>query len=277
MVSKKKESAWLSNTNIPGVEMFQAQLFRHKFDKHFHDSYTIGFNESGQGRCLYQDQVRYLQSGSFTFLNPGDVHTGEVDVAEGWSFKNLYISKTAIETAISSLELQDGKMPLFSSLTINDPVLKRLFYCLLERVANEVPRIEQESYLLEFLLTLFVRHTQLCKQRPKKAVGDKKIVSVVCEYIREHCVEDVSINDLAQVANISPYYLIRSFRHQIGLPPHSYKKQCQVMCAKQALRTQKPIHDIATECGFYDQSHFIRVFKKNLGVTPGRYRKDNFT
>ena len=85
----------------------------------------------------------------------------------------------------------------------------------------------------------------------------------------------MTLDELAQLVNLSPYYLIRSFRQQVGCPPHQYQQQWQLSRAKQALQTPDSISAIAIAHGFYDQSHLTRTFKQAFGVTPGQYQKVN--
>ncbi|MEO1069733.1 MAG: AraC family transcriptional regulator, partial [Cyanobacteria bacterium J06638_6] len=94
-------------------------------------------------------------------------------------------------------------------------------------------------------------------------------------YLEAHYTENISIATLAQQVGLSPFYLIRSFRQQVGLPPHSYQRHWQLIQVKRSLHTTQPLADIAIAHGFYDQSHLNRAFKQTFGVTPGQYRQGN--
>ncbi|HEY9645506.1 MAG TPA: AraC family transcriptional regulator, partial [Chroococcidiopsis sp.] len=95
-------------------------------------------------------------------------------------------------------------------------------------------------------------------------------------YLEAHYAEPVSIDHLATLAGLSPYYLIRSFRQQVGLSPHSYQLQWQLRQAKRSLHSPAPLSDIAIATGFYDQSHLNRHFKRAFGITPGQYRQGQY-
>ncbi|MEO1395673.1 MAG: AraC family transcriptional regulator [Cyanobacteria bacterium J06634_5] len=269
------ESVKLWKTTIAGLELFEAQLFQHRFGKHFHGAYTIGLNEGGRGKCQHQKETHYHYPGSFNCINPGDVHTGAADSEDGWAFRNLYIDSNAIDNLLTQLDWPAHTLPRFSNIVVDDPHLVPVFHQVFTAVKEKTASsLEKQSLLLYFFSQLFFRHAQTphSLREPKP---EPKAIALTRQYIEAHCTEPISINQLADLANLNPYYLIRCFHQQVGLPPHSYKKQCQVLQAKQAIHTEMPLADVATKYGFYDQSHLNRIFKRTFGLSPGRYRKVN--
>ena len=93
-------------------------------------------------------------------------------------------------------------------------------------------------------------------------------------YLNDHLSEDVSIERLAAIANYSPAQFRRLFTRLMGQSPSAYIANVRINNAKVLLKTtDKRISDIAVEVGFFDHSHFIRTFRKLVGVTPAEYRK----
>lgn len=93
-------------------------------------------------------------------------------------------------------------------------------------------------------------------------------------YLNDHISEDVSIERLAAIANYSPAQFRRLFTRLMGQSPSVYIANVRINNAKALLKTtDKRISDIAVEVGFFDHSHFIRTFRKLVGVTPAEYRK----
>ena len=82
---------------------------------------------------------------------------------------------------------------------------------------------------------------------------------------------DIDLQTLAQRAGLSRFQALRAFKRRYGLPPHAYQLCMRVQQAKGMLRGGAAQADVAAHCGFVDQSHFIRHFKRIVGVTPSRY------
>lgn len=86
---------------------------------------------------------------------------------------------------------------------------------------------------------------------------------------------DISIGAVADACGLSRGYFIRAFRETTGLTPHQWLMKQRVELARGLLaNTRQPLADIATTCGFSDQSHFTRVFTQSAGMPPGTWRRE---
>jgi AraC-like DNA-binding protein len=94
------------------------------------------------------------------------------------------------------------------------------------------------------------------------------------DYIDARFVEGVRLDDLARHVALSPYYLLRVFRAEVGLPPHAYLDNVRIRHAERLILAGHPLAQVAAEVGFSSQSHLTRQFKRVLGVTPGQYARD---
>jgi AraC-like DNA-binding protein len=80
-----------------------------------------------------------------------------------------------------------------------------------------------------------------------------------------------TLADLAAEAGMSRFQLLRSFAHEVGLPPHAYRMQRRVALARSLIAGGATLVDSAVASGFSDQSHMTRAFVRLLGVTPAGY------
>ena len=96
------------------------------------------------------------------------------------------------------------------------------------------------------------------------------------ELMRAHLGEGFSLSRLAMECGLSTRHFARAFRLSTGMPPHRWLVRARVERAQELLRTRTlSLIDVAMFSGFADQSHFTRVFKGVVGVTPGAWRRIN--
>lgn len=94
------------------------------------------------------------------------------------------------------------------------------------------------------------------------------------DLIVAHVQDDIDMGTLAQACGISTGHFARAFRETVGMPPHRWLLRQRVdQACEMLLQSDKPLGAIAASCGFADQSHMTRVFKRAIGVTPGAWRR----
>ncbi|RQH13063.1 AraC family transcriptional regulator [Bradyrhizobium sp. RP6] len=94
------------------------------------------------------------------------------------------------------------------------------------------------------------------------------------EIMRTRLASNLTIADVAAECKLTPSHFARSFRRSTGVAPHEFLSQLRIDEAKRLMLTTKlPLADIALICGFGDQSYFTRVFSRNVGASPGAWRR----
>ena len=102
-------------------------------------------------------------------------------------------------------------------------------------------------------------------------------VKSVVAYIDAHYQERITLADLARVAGMAPTTFRRVFAEVMQTTPNKYLTTIRLNAARKLLTdTDKLISDIATETGFWDQSHFVKAFRAERGQTPSRYRREHW-
>lgn len=98
-------------------------------------------------------------------------------------------------------------------------------------------------------------------------------LSAIVDRLNDEFLENISTCELAGEAGVHPVHLASVFRRFYGQTIGEYVRQLRVAHASQLLVAQRPLAEIAYECGFADQSHFNRLFKRHTGMTPGSFRR----
>ena len=97
------------------------------------------------------------------------------------------------------------------------------------------------------------------------------MISQTRDFIEAQPEDSFSLDELSDQIFVSKYYLIREFKKTIGLSPHQFQIQNRIRKSQHLLQNGTTITDVAIAMGFYDQSHFIKYFKKIVGITPTEY------
>lgn len=100
------------------------------------------------------------------------------------------------------------------------------------------------------------------------------ILNIVLPYIEKNFLSNIGLSDIAQECFVNKYYLSHVFAESFGMSVGQYIRSKRIELAERCiLETDRPVADIALQCGFSDPAYFDRMFKKSTGFTPLQYRK----
>ncbi len=126
-------------------------------------------------------------------------------------------------------------------------------------------------------------HIELCEAYVKRmqAFKKKKLYSkpvIQCiDYIYDNLHNKITLDDLADVSDLSPSYISRLFHSEVNVTIAQYIQNKRIDAAKNLLVfTEYTTTDIANYLRFSSESYFINVFRKNCGLTPKKFRKMHF-
>lgn len=145
-----------------------------------------------------------------------------------------------------------------------------VLHCSLERI-SPCGRLERESRFISTIAQLALYHARRKPDTARYRTRYESALKRAWQFLEVNLDENISLSDLAKVAGMSRFHLLRAFREHQGLPPHTWLMQQRLKQARLLLRQQRSLVGIAAELGFVDQSHFIRRFHVAYGITPGRY------
>jgi AraC-like DNA-binding protein len=95
-------------------------------------------------------------------------------------------------------------------------------------------------------------------------------------YLYAHYNSTVTVDTLCRIAGMSRTAYLAKFKRVTGSTPSAVQSAYRVEMAKRLLtQTNAPVSEISLTVGCYDTSHLVRIFKKQTGLTPQRYRKNN--
>lgn len=260
---------WLAR-DVGNFEVLRATFIRHSYSRHTHEGFAIGVIERGGEEFYYRGASHIAPAGSVVVINPGELHTGQAVTGEGWSYRMLYPDTSLLQRIATELRGQPGDIPFFPAPVVQDAHLAGIIHHLHLSLELPAAALERESRLVDAFAQLIARHADN-RLQVRAVKQERQSVRRVREYVETHYAENVSLDQLAAIADLSPFHLLRLFQQEMGLSPHLYLTQMRIARAKSLLAFGLPIAQVALETGFVDQSHLTRQFKRHAGITPGQY------
>ena len=116
--------------------------------------------------------------------------------------------------------------------------------------------------------------TDCISKRGMQDASSKDKIQLATQYIKKHYNENLSINGLAELYNMSPNYFSSVFKKELNRSAVNYITEVRMEKAREYLKdTGLSVIEIAESVGYEDSQYFFRVFKKTTGVTPLQYRQ----
>lgn len=271
MAQLTTESVEYHDVNELGGLAFLSANFQHtQFAKHTHEGYCIGVIEEGAQSFLRTGGQYIAPKGDIIIVNADEVHTGSAAVETGWRYRTIYPTPEMLQQVSVDFFDQRGMMPWFPQAVVHDIGLSTQLSLLFDLMIQPHNSLFKQSLYLSTMAILLQRHAQVARElRPLLSIGDK--IAQVQEYLLFAPEKDHSLASLAQWVDLSQWYLLRQFKASTGLPPHAWLIQIRLRKALKLLKQGEDIAMTAQLCGFSDQSHFNRHFKRCIGCTPVQY------
>jgi AraC-like DNA-binding protein len=211
------------------------------------------------GTVYINDEAHPIHRGDIRFSRPGDVLRSDVpfqclSILVRFGEYNTEYNHNFIDRIPSffhgdeeTITLFEAIVNLYSSISTGDKVLVN-------------------AYLFQALHRLYALSDQ------KRSIPEA--VQLCAEHMREHFTDKITLETLGELTGYAPLHVLRLFREHIGQTPCEYLQALRMMKARDLLDTTSlSIYEVTTAVGFSSHSSFQALFKKNFGISPGKYRK----
>lgn len=197
--------------------------------------------------------------------------TQDIDVVHVYLTRDMLakVSSEAMDRDIVDVRLQDV-------LKTRDPVIANAS----EAIAAEVEQqgmggqLYVEAVATQMSVHLLRRYSAISYRHCRNVGGlSAQQARRVLDYVESHLDAQLSLDQLACIAGVSTWHFLRQFRARFNCAPHAYVIGRRIEQARRLLlRGTLPIKEIAAVCGFADQAHMTRLFRRRLGITPAAVR-----
>lgn len=234
--------------------------YTHSFvDWHYHENPYFTFLLQGNMTEGNKKETYDCSAGTLLYHHWEDAHYNikpdiftrgfHIEISENW-FEKFQLSKNKTE----------------GSFNIKNPASKLLIHQIFKE-----SKLNDNSFELSIHQLLLHIFNQVSNQ--KENLGKEPIwVKQIDEILHENFTEKLNLDELSQTLNIHPIHLSRDFHKYFHCNLGEYLRKLKVEKSLKILNEYESLSEVALECGFSDQSHFIRCFKENIGITPLKYK-----
>lgn len=265
-------------TRLNGIALFEANEAARTYSKHAHSGFAIGAITGGVGGYWCRGAHHVLPRRTLTLMNPEEPHTGYA-VDKTLNYKMMYVSEEAVRALLETGPLRGFAQ--INPIDHRDEIAQDLVAAaaLLDgRLARPAAALRIDELLGSILARVFARYGgQVLRPAGAEPLAVRRTVARIDAHVDAQIgapadaapEAPLTIADLAAEVGLNPNYLIQSFTAARGISPHAYLLGRKICRAKGLIAGGMAPLDAALALGFYDQSHFIRTFRRVLGVTPG--------
>lgn len=250
-----------------------------RHDIHFHNAYEVTYVVSGKLNVRIDDKLYEVCSSQLIFISNFEEHHYKI-VEEPCRRYFLILDTERIDRLLGNPQLMSilKNRPAGFDHCIrmdgHEVMMEALFYQLLQESK------EPDNKYYEEMVVSIIRQILIMADRVIGASQDseqpkfKMEVYEIQKYMEEHYAEDVQISSLAEMYYINPYYLSHCFKRSTGYSPKRFLLLTRLAKAKELLlNSDLLVSEVAFKSGFLDTNNFIRYFKREVGVTPNKFRK----
>lgn len=228
--------------------------------------------EHGAKRFRYRRGGYAAASGDLLLIPPGESHEADAPEEVSAVLRILHLPESVLEPLFPENRMRPKLTDCLSLPFIADPIVILYFRQLHQRPNAFASELEQQTRLLQLLDAL---HKVRIGQDSALTAPRQEPQSIrrLKHYIEAHYAEEITLAQLAQITGLNAAYLCRAFTQAVGMPPHAYQIAVRIDRARVLLRQENTVGQVAQQTGFYDQSHFIRHFRRLVQMSPSQYAK----
>ncbi|KAB8334546.1 AraC family transcriptional regulator [Scytonema tolypothrichoides VB-61278] len=271
VVLSSSQAGWRQNLTLEVHRLQPMEL-----PEHYIEGHRLIINLGGAVRFGWRSEGRtheaILPPGGFCLQSNGETN------APFWQ-DEVTVAAIALTPDFITSILEDRTPTAIDTFAERRCITDELAYnyarALSRELASPGEPLYAETLSLAFTLHLLSNHSRKAKKplSPKGKLSSIQLKEVI-EYTRTQLGAELSLSQLADVAQVSEFYFSRLFKNTTGLAPHQFVLNLRLERAKKLILTgQMSLSEVAVFCGFFDQSHFSNVFKRAFGMTPRAFAK----
>lgn len=260
---------------------------------HSHEFIELIYVAEGRGTHLFQDIFYEVRAGDVFVINPGERHGYSLEEDQEIAVVNCLFEPGFMPTLLlRELRISDSLDFFYVQPFLNEDVRFHHKLNLRGEAADKTGRILEEIHqemdrqnpgfqaMIQLRMTeLFILLSRFYKERKNKTdSGSSKelLVRRICGYVERHYSQKITLSTLSELFYIGPRQMNRLFNQFMGASVIDYVHRVRMEKAKRLLTdTDEKVTVVAEMVGYGDPAFFNKLFVREAGCPPGKYREEN--
>ena len=249
-----------------GVSHLQPPVKRPDGVPYFQWFYCI----KGQGELVLNRQRFLIRPEQGFLICPNDPHSYQA-VTDDWTLHIFGFDGSLCGELLKTLQMHASGAYQFTDGDLFVHHIETLASLYNTHGCRNAVDFSKECY--SFLLD--ISHS-ITRSRAAGNAVENELTDTLTSYLERHFASPVTLEELARIVNLSPDYMCAQFKKEMGLTIMQYLTEIRIGHARHllTLHPEKKVLEIGKMCGFESPSYFGKIFKKEVGMTPERYRKN---
>ncbi|WP_320176028.1 AraC family transcriptional regulator [Maridesulfovibrio sp.] len=277
MTKKNEKLTFHELEELPEAVLVEAYGIANRFPRHVHSSYIFSLIDQGERKVCINSQTCSYCAGEMCILPPGTSHSCESiskDEFGPHSYRALCVNPSYLQSLAEEISGKACSAPHFNPAIAYKDFDRISFDELFSLSKTTGTKLEKQTALNNFLYHA-LEHFSTNRIIPETTGPQDNALSRVKEYIEQNFKNKITLNDLAETACLNPFHLQKLFVNRYGLSPQEQIISYRIYEAKTRIQSGEALIEAALNSGFSDQSHFSRHFKRIIGISPGRFLREN--
>ncbi len=238
------------------------------FPLHLHKTVELVLVNEGQISLDLFGNSYTLNQGDIAIIFPGQLHS-YITLSNTSTLRVIIFNPFILKDFSKQFEHHKPQVPFIKSLEIDNDI-----YLAFDRLYNKNYNSDTQIKLawIQLITSLMMPKFTMIKNHD---IGEYDLIYKIIDYLSSHYTEPITLDTLANELHVNKYYLSHTFSGKLNTSFTDYLNQLRTEHAMMLLSsTNDSITNICELSGFETQRTFNRVFKKNVGITPNKYRAD---
>jgi AraC-like DNA-binding protein len=256
--------------HLPGVEIVRAHHSGPPVNWQFVPMVRISCLLSGRARIWSHGEGAVIDPGKSVVNAPGCMPRIVERLTETTDTITAYVAPLLYDSLASACGGPCARQ--LEVHLVHDPLLTAA----LHRLASAIERRASAPALHRLLAALVKASSAAVRDPSARAMPGGPLRPEIAQarrIIQDRFARAISLHTLSEEVGLSKFHLLRLFRQEVGTTPHAYQLHLRIARAREMLDAHASAAEVALACGFADQAHFTRAFKRIVGYTPGAFQR----